>query len=157
MNLTWLKNLLSQVFPWYGSFDSEWQVQVPFSLVFHSVLMKWWWMLLWFYWRTDDNWWVHFLLSSILFRWCDNSCGDGCVSKEQQLSGPFSRVLRVFYWTLTFLDAMLLLVYPLTLKKRYHKYWGHITRKPVFGVFDQVRLKLAYSATATSWGLKFWL
>ena len=29
-----------------------------------------------------------------------------------------------------------------------------VTRKPVFGVFDQVRLEPAYSATETNWSLE---
>ena len=37
---------------------------------------------------------------------------------------------------------------------RSKQYMSHVTRKPVFGVFDQVRLKPAWSATETSQGLE---
>ena len=36
-----------------------------------------------------------------------------------------------------------------------NQYMSHATRKPVFGVSNQVRLKSACSATVTSWSLEF--
>ena len=35
-----------------------------------------------------------------------------------------------------------------------HRYMSHVTREPIFGVFDQVRLKPACSATETSYSLE---
>ena len=82
-------------------------------------------------------------------------CHDGMLEDTNSLDGAQIRCSLVHPLLMILLLQLLLVrlcprAVPLAFTSSCRLYWSLVTRKPVFGVCDQVRLKPAYSATQTS-------
>ena len=82
-------------------------------------------------------------------------CHDGMLEDTNSLDGAQIRCSLVHPLLMILLLQLLLVrlcprAVRLAFTSSCRLYWSLVTRKPVFGVCDQVRLKPAYSATQTS-------